>query len=136
MWPQYISNPEFVEYREHALRARNEAMARAGYLAIVGLARLQAGTARLVGRWLAQSAAGLRAWRERRVALRALQGLDDRMLRDIGLTRADLLDFARRRPLPAGAGEAPRPAAVVVTLDAALDAYAAGACDDGWRQAA
>lgn len=32
----------------------------------------------------------LYAWRQRQVARKALHGLDDRMLNDIGLTRADI----------------------------------------------
>ena len=34
--------------------------------------------------------AGFRAWREKQAALAELQGMDDRELMDIGLTRADL----------------------------------------------
>lgn len=34
----------------------------------------------------------IRSWNERRVAIKELEGLDDRLLRDIGLTRGDIQD--------------------------------------------
>jgi uncharacterized protein YjiS (DUF1127 family) len=42
------------------------------------------------GRALARMADGLLAWLERRRGRRALMGLDDAQLRDIGLSRADV----------------------------------------------
>jgi uncharacterized protein YjiS (DUF1127 family) len=40
--------------------------------------------------WLAALVDGMFAWQERRRSLRLLQQLDDRMLRDMGLSRADV----------------------------------------------
>jgi uncharacterized protein YjiS (DUF1127 family) len=46
------------------------------------------------------------AWRERRIAERELRGLDDRMLRDIGISRSDIPQVAAGRPISAKADEA------------------------------
>jgi uncharacterized protein YjiS (DUF1127 family) len=43
-------------------------------------------------------AKGIVAWQERRAAERELRGLDDRMLRDIGIARADIPAVAAGRP--------------------------------------
>ena len=136
MWPYYISNPEFAVYRERAGAARNEAIARAGYLAIEGLARLQAATVHTVGGQLLRAIGSIRAWRERRLALQDMQRLDERMLHDIGLTRADVYTLAHGGTLATDRYEEPVASTPVVRIDVALDAYAAGLCDDGWRQAA
>ena len=137
MWPSYISNPEFAGYRERAVRERNEAMTRAGYLAIVGLGRLQANLAGSVLSRVERVIDSYRAWRDRHAALRELHALDDRLLRDIGLTRADLDGVVRAIDGAAEAAvETVAPEVVVVAHDVAFRAYAAGRCDDEWRQAA
>ena len=137
MWPSYISNPEFAIYRERAVRERNEGMARAGYLAIVGLGHLQANLAGFVLSRLERAIDSYRAWRDRHAALRELHALDDRLLRDIGLTRADFDGVVRGRDGAAAAeAETAAPEVVVVAQDVALQAYAAGRCHDEWRQAA
>jgi len=137
MWPSYISNPEFAIYRERAVRERNEGMARAGYLAIVGLGHLQANLAGFVLSRLERAIDSYRAWRDRHAALRELHALDDRLLRDIGLTRADFDGVVRARDGAAAAeAETAAPEVVVVAQDVALQAYAAGRCHDEWRQAA
>jgi uncharacterized protein YjiS (DUF1127 family) len=46
------------------------------------------------------------AWQERRTAERELRRLDDRMLRDIGIMRADIPQVAAGRPVSAKAEEA------------------------------
>src|SRR5215475_14478989 len=97
MWPHYISNPEFVAYRDRAVRDRDVAVVRAGYLTIVGFARLQAQAARLVLGRLEKAIDSYRAWRDRHAALRELRRLDDRLLQDIGLSRADLDGFVNLR---------------------------------------
>jgi uncharacterized protein YjiS (DUF1127 family) len=137
MWPSYISNPEFAVYRERAVRERNEGMARAGYLAIVGLGRLQADLAGFVLPRIERAIGSYRAWRDRHAALRELRVLDDRLLRDIGLTRADLDGVVRAREAAAEAEvETVSPEIVVVAQDVALRAYAEGRCDDEWLRAA
>ena len=138
MWHSYISNPEFAGYRERAGRERDEAIARASYLAIVRLGRLQADLAGFVLSRIERAVGAYRAWRDRHAALRELRALDDRQLRDIGLTRADLDGLVRAHEAVAAEAEVDpaAQAAVVVTLDVALQAYAAGRCNDEWRQAA
>ena len=83
-------------------------------------------------RALAQAFRGIALWRRRRATLRALQGLDDRMLKDIGLYRGEIWSTADMiaqglepprhagRPAvdaaPAPAGPEPAPAAAVRKL--------------------
>jgi uncharacterized protein YjiS (DUF1127 family) len=111
-------------YIEQAHEARAEAMARVGYLAVAAVGRVVGATARA-----AQAAlAALTAWRDRQAAVREILLLDDRMLRDIGLTRADawaavdgtLAERARDfyAPDPADA------------RDVALSDYALAGCND------
>jgi uncharacterized protein YjiS (DUF1127 family) len=45
---------------------------------------------RLVGRILARVAQGVYAWQERASQKRALRDLDERMLKDLGLTESDV----------------------------------------------
>jgi len=114
---------EFQPYIEQAQAARAEAVERVGYLAIAGAGRL-VGTA--IGATRAALGA-LGAWRDRRAAVREILRLDDRMLQDIGLTRADawaavdgtLGNRAQDWPL--------EPAAYT---DIALSGYAAAGCND------
>jgi len=51
-------------------------------------------------------AKGVVAWQERRTAERELRALDDRMLRDIGIARADIPYVAAGRPVSTKAEEA------------------------------
>jgi uncharacterized protein YjiS (DUF1127 family) len=46
------------------------------------------------------------AWQERHAAEHELRGLDDRMLRDIGISRSDIREVAAGRPISARAEEA------------------------------
>jgi uncharacterized protein YjiS (DUF1127 family) len=75
-----------------ARQARSEALARAGYRGVVatqGAARLVSGAVRRGSAW---AVARFQHWRETRRLREALLKLDDRLLRDIGLTRADAID--------------------------------------------
>ena len=57
----------------------------------------------------------------------------DQMLRDIGLSRADVDAFIHGGPLPERDAES---AAEMPTTDVALEAYANGNCADDWRRVA
>jgi uncharacterized protein YjiS (DUF1127 family) len=106
-------------YARAAHDERAEALTRFGYLAISGadrairqtLAALWAGVSSLVARW--------QSYTERRATYLALAKLDDRMLKDIGLTRADIEGGPNDLPdRPANDAEAavvpaPRPTATV-----------------------
>jgi uncharacterized protein YjiS (DUF1127 family) len=120
-WHNERSDVQF--YIEQAQEARAEAMTRVGYLAVATVGRAVGAVA---GR--ARAALGtLAAWRNRQVALHQLLLLDDRMLRDIGLTRADAWAAvdgtlgSRVQEWP------PEPTAY---FDIALSGYAAGGCND------
>jgi uncharacterized protein YjiS (DUF1127 family) len=116
--------PDFQHYVDQAHGARSEAMARTGYLAVAAVGGIVGAATAAVRSALAAAA----AWRDRQAALRELLLLDDRMLRDIGLTRADAraaVDGALRNRTPDLA--APRPAAYV---DIALSSYAVAGCND------
>jgi uncharacterized protein YjiS (DUF1127 family) len=96
--------------REHRARlVRN--------LGIAALASLR-GAARGVGRiirWLAHRAAAIAGerwrayadWRERRAAVKELAALDDRTLRDLGLTRSEIEFVVRRDSARSSERQAP-----------------------------
>ena len=116
--------PDIRFYIEEAQEVRAEAMARVGYLAVATVGQAVGAVA---GR--ARAAFGaLAAWRDRQVAVHQLLTLDDRMLRDIGLTRADawaavdgtLGSRTQDWPLPESAAY----------VDIALSSFAAGGCND------
>ncbi len=121
--------PELQYYLGQAHEARAEAMARAGYRAVAAVGRIVRGAGAAVQ-------AGLRAvstWRDRRAALREILLLDDRMLRDIGLTRADAW-AAVDGTLGSRAQDW---AAAEAYADIALSGYAVAGCNDnGARQRA
>lgn len=127
---------EFQYYVEQAHEARAEAMARVGYLAATAVGRV----ARLAAVELPRVARrGLRtvaAWRDRQVALREILSLDDRMLRDIGLTRADA--WAAVDGTLGQRTFEPDPLDEPAYRDIALSAHAIAGCNDngGRRQAA
>jgi len=116
--------PELQDYIEQAHEARAEAMARAGYVAVAAVGR----AARVAGAAVQTALQAVTGWRDKRAALRDILLLDDRMLRDIGLTRADAW-AAVDGTLGSRAqdGAAPEPAAYV---DIALSGYAVAGCND------
>ena len=124
MSADHIGDPRF--YVDTARQERADATARAGHLVINGIASVL-GAAPSVGRGIA---ARVERWRERRAATRALLLLDDRMLKDIGITRSEVR-AAVNGTLPARRlVEAARPAAAG---DVALSGYAIAGCNDNER---
>ena len=123
----FLSSPEATAAFVVGRAQRAERAARLAYLAIDGLARLGTVTVGRTADLLARAVAGLARARRRRAAIDELAVLDDRNLKDIGLSRGDipsvvseLLDSAPRtriRTLPrqhaaaSAAGFAPAPAA-------------------------
>src|SRR5215468_8587825 len=115
---------DFRSYIEQAHVARAEAMTRVGYLAVAAFS----GVVREAARPVRAALRGLAAWRDRQAALREILLLDDRMLRDIGLTRADAwaaIEGSLGKDVHDDA-----PAEPAGYLDIALDDYALGACND------
>ncbi|MFM9843313.1 MAG: DUF1127 domain-containing protein [Dongiaceae bacterium] len=115
------SSYEFTisEYAQTARDERAVTLTRFGFLAIAGadravrrtLSAVASGVGSLVSRW--------NDFSERRAIYLALSKLDDRLLQDIGLTRADIEGRAAELPVhgPEAADAAlapvPRPAATV-----------------------
>ena len=120
-WHNERSDVQF--YIEQAQEARAEAMARVGYLAVATVGRAVGAVA-----GQARAAFGaLAAWQDRQVALHQLLSLDDRMLRDIGLTRADAWAAVDGTLTSRTQDWPPEPAAY---FDIALSNYATGGCND------
>src|SRR6201988_5357473 len=80
---------EFQYYVEQAHQARAEAMARVGYLAATAVTRVAGLAAAELPRVTRKALQAVADWRNRQVAPREILALDDRTLRDIGLSRAD-----------------------------------------------
>jgi uncharacterized protein YjiS (DUF1127 family) len=114
----HIGNP-YSQYIDRAHQDRADVLARAGY-------RLVTGVTGIVG----VIAAALRQWRERREATRSLLSLDDRLLKDIGLTRGDVWAAVHGEFPDRGVESAPT---LAHAADAALSNYAVGGCNDNQR---
>jgi len=115
-------------YIEQAQQARAEAMARAGYLAVAFVSVIVRAAAIALPRAVRSALRAVAAWSDRRAALREILLLDDRMLRDIGLTRADAwaaVDGTLREPVRDVSS--PEPAEY---RDIALGDCAVGGCND------
>jgi len=80
---------EFQYYVEQAHEARAAAMARVVYLAVAAVGRGVSLAAAGLPRTARSALRALAAWRNRRAALREILLLDERLLQDIGLTRAE-----------------------------------------------
>ena len=118
----YNERPELQYYIEQAHEARTEAMARGGYLAVAAVGRA-------VGAAIGAPRAALGAlasWRDRHAAVREILLLDDRMLQDIGLTRADAWAAVDGT---LGNRDWPAPEAAAYD-DIALRGYAVAGCND------
>lgn len=125
MTQTYNGRPEVDYFVAIAQAQRAEAMSRTAYLLIDGIERglraIFAGISRVLSGALA-------ARRRRRAAFRALQGLDDRLLADIGLTRADVWSIADGQ-LSVVSVEDERPA-VAPSIDIALSDFEVQSCND------
>jgi uncharacterized protein YjiS (DUF1127 family) len=119
---------EYRHYVEQAHEARAEAMARVGYLAATAVGR----AVQLAGVELPRAAhkalRAVAAWRDRQAALREILLLDDRMLRDIGLTRAEA--WAAVEGTLGQRTREPDPLDEPAYHDIALSAHAVAGCND------
>jgi uncharacterized protein YjiS (DUF1127 family) len=113
-----IDNPH-LQYIDRAHQDRADALARAGYRLVTGVASIAGGVLAL-----------LRHWRERRQATHELLSLDDRLLKDIGLTRGDIWAAVHGELPDRGIESAPTPPP---TADIALTAHAISGCNDNQR---
>jgi uncharacterized protein YjiS (DUF1127 family) len=124
MSAEHIGDQGF--YVDRARQERADAVARTGHLVIAGVAGVL-GALPSLGR---EVAARLGRWRERRAATRALLLLDDRMLKDIGITRSEVR-AAVNGTLRSRRFVDTAPAAA--SGDVALSAYAIAGCNDNER---
>jgi uncharacterized protein YjiS (DUF1127 family) len=108
----------YSQYIDRAHQDRADALARAGYLLITAVAGAAASIREI-----------LRRWRERRQATRSLLALDDRLLKDAGLTRGDIWAAVHGQFPDREDDAAPTPAD-----DIALDVYAIGGCNDNQQR--
>ena len=76
-------------YLDRAIQERAEAQARVAYLLIVGIEAVAKLAVRALRAGAGRLARGYRQWQRRRLTIRELSRLDERMLRDIGITRAE-----------------------------------------------
>jgi uncharacterized protein YjiS (DUF1127 family) len=118
-----LTEPDFLAHYFQARQARSEALARGSYrgvVAIDGALRLAFGVVRGGFAW---AFARFQVWREVQHLRRALLKLDDRLLRDIGLTRADAFD-------PSWLLQAPPSADPLPVIDIALTSAELRRCND------
>lgn len=124
----HSERPEFQYYVERAHAARAETMARVGYLAVAALAQGASLAAVGLPRAVRSALRAVAAWRNRRAAVREILLLDERMLQDIGLTRAEAW-AAVEGTLHERALE-PAPLGAPAYHDIALSADAIAGCND------
>ena len=108
----------YTHYIDRAHQERAEVLARAGHRLVTAVA----GAAVTIG-------GGLRQWRERRRATHELMSLDDRLLKDIGITRGEVWAAVHGELTERGSEPASVPAA-----DVALSAHAIAGCNDNERR--
>lgn len=123
MYHMYLGDSENRSYLDQAIQARAEAQGRVAYLAIVGIeaAAVFIGRAAMAG--LRGATRRYRQWNDRRVTIRELSKLDDRMLRDVGVDPYSLellateLTQASRQPSSVGSLVEPGPTVPLLSLD-------------------
>ena len=86
MYHWMVSNPEFARYYGIGRSLHAEAVAQGSSLALKGLLDLPASALAIAVRLFR----GWQLWRARRRAVGELQVLDDRMLKDIGVSRSEI----------------------------------------------
>lgn len=106
MFP-YLIHPGDAGHLGGANRYGGEAMSRVGYLVIAGIDTAAALLWRRMLSSLRAAARRYARWNDRRLTVRALSQLDERMLRDVGvdprslhLVAAELTALPSRRPSP------------------------------------
>ncbi|MGF1608257.1 MAG: DUF1127 domain-containing protein [Kiloniellales bacterium] len=93
----FLSNPEMTSSLLAGRQARNDAIARVSTLTVAAANRL---VVTIAGAAVAWSRALLRAIErdtERRRSIAALRGLDQRMLRDMGIDRSEIMGVVEGR---------------------------------------
>lgn len=135
MTQTHNGRPELDFFLVIAQQERAEAMARATYVLIDAVGRGVRATLAGITAGLRGLTKAARQHRRRRAGLRALRALNDRLLRDIGLTRADLWAVSNGTYLPAAdeVGDRQTPAPIDVALS---DAAIRGCNDNGARRRA
>jgi uncharacterized protein YjiS (DUF1127 family) len=113
-----IDNP-YSQYTSRAHQDRADALARAGYRLVIGVAGIAGAVVALV-----------RRWRDRRRASHELLSLDDRLLKDIGITRGDIWAAVHGELPDRGIESAPAP---TPAADIALTPHAIAGCNDNQR---
>ena len=124
----YNGRPELDYFVAIAQAQRAEAMTRTAHILIDGIERGLKSFLGGISRGSRVLAGAVAARRRRRAMLRALQGLDDRLLRDIGLTRADVWAVAGGEQ-PVVRGEDLGPAGPP-SIDVALSDVEIHSCND------
>ena len=126
MYHWILSNPQLAHHYGVGRSLHAEAVAQHSYQALRGLGTLLALpldiAAGLVRRWL--------AWRRHRQSIAALRGLDDRLLRDIGIHRSEIPAVVRAAEAAETQGESRRGHATVQPLRPIVAKAAAPSAND------
>jgi len=86
MYLWFMSNPDLTHELIAGRQERSDATARAAYRIVSGVT----GALSLLGRLTEPLGKAYGRWQRRRLAVKTLQSLDDRLLHDIGVSRGDI----------------------------------------------
>jgi uncharacterized protein YjiS (DUF1127 family) len=120
MYEWYPSHPVYQAYLTRAHLERSEALSRAAYLTVVGADWLTSRTARALAAGLRRVARAYGAWSRRRLTIRALSRLDERMLRDIGIDAPGTIEAIATELVQGKPAAEPRPAPRLVPVQPRL----------------